>query len=99
MISACQVGHASFIAAPKAIPVRLTLFGRKARMTIFIAVVGVWPAVIIKILLRANNSIAKTAPLYILQLLRRRVPAAAILAIGLCGCSRGYKRSSGCAAN
>jgi hypothetical protein len=89
LISACQVGHASLVAPPKSIPVRFPLLGRKTRMTIFVAVVGVRLAVIVKILLRANTPIAKTAPLYILQLLRRCIPAAAILPISLCGCSRG----------
>jgi hypothetical protein len=40
-------------------------------------------AVIIKVLLRSDNPVAEALPLNILQLLRWRIPAAAILAISL----------------
>ena len=97
LVSARQMGHASLITTPKAIPVRLPLFGRKIRMTVFITIVGVRPAVIVKIFLRANNPIAKTPALCLLQLLRWCVPAVAILAIALRSRPCGHSRCSGCA--
>jgi hypothetical protein len=83
LILPCQVSLTPLIPAPKTIPVCLALFPRQPRIAVLIAVVRVPSAVIVKVLLRANNPVPKSLPLYVLQLLRRRVPAAAVLTVTL----------------
>jgi hypothetical protein len=50
-------------------------------MAILVAVVHIWPAVIIKILMRSFDAIVETLPLNLIQFLRRHIPAAAFLAV------------------
>jgi len=78
-----QVSLAPLIPAPESIPIRFPLCRRKVRIPILIPIVRVPPAMIVKVLLRPDNPVPKTLPLNILQLLRRRIPATAILAISL----------------
>jgi hypothetical protein len=75
------VSHAALIAATETIAVRFPIAARNIRIAILVAVVHVWPAVVVGVSLRANDPVAKSAALDLLQFLRRRIPAAAILAI------------------
>jgi hypothetical protein len=78
-----QVSLTPLIPTPKTIPVCFPLFPRQPRVPILIAIVHIPPAMIVKVPLRPDNPVPKSLPLNILQLLRRRVPATAILAVTL----------------
>lgn len=79
--SAHEMGNALLVTAAKSIPVRFTLFGWKPWVAVLVAIVHVWAAVIVEVLACAFDPVVKTLPLNILQFLRRRIPAAAILGI------------------
>jgi hypothetical protein len=83
LILSGQMGHSSLIPAPESIPVRLSLLRRKMRIAVFIAVVRVKLAVIVKVLLSADDPVSKPLALDILQLGWRRIPPAAFLPIPL----------------
>ena len=78
-----QMSNAPLITAPKAILVRVPLVAGNTRVPIFIAIIGIRPPVIVKVLLGANNPIPKAAPLNVLQFLRWCIPAPSILAIAI----------------
>jgi hypothetical protein len=74
-----QVMRGDIVSAPEAFAIRLALLARKMRMTKLVAVIHVKPAVIAEVLPRAFNSVAETLVLDLRQILRRHIPAAAIL--------------------
>jgi hypothetical protein len=61
-----QVSLAPLIAPSEAIPVRVALLPWKMRMLVLIPVGRVPPAVILKVLLRPDNSIAESLSLNVL---------------------------------
>jgi hypothetical protein len=80
--SARQVRHTLIVATAKAITIRFSLVARNPRIAVLIAVVHIWPPVIVEILARAFDPVLETLALDLLQFLRRRIPAAAILGRG-----------------
>ena len=95
-----EVRHTSIISAAIAFTVRISLVARNMRMTVLIAVVYVWPAMIIEIPVCAFDPIVKTLPLDFSPFLRWRIPTAAILRIGivmsLLGQAEGLDRGQSC---
>jgi hypothetical protein len=76
------VRHGSIVATPETFPIRFSLLRRKMRVTVLIAVVHVWAAMIPIILARSFDPVVKAATLELVQFLRRRIPAAPFLTIG-----------------
>jgi len=74
-----QVRHTDLVATTKAFTIRFPLNARYARMTELIAIVHVWPAVIVEVLSCAFDSIVEALPLGLMQILWRHIPATAIL--------------------
>jgi hypothetical protein len=66
--------HGLLVSAAKGLLVIPSHFARHIRMTILIAVVDVWPAVIVNILSRTFNSIVKTPALNVVELSWRSFP-------------------------
>jgi hypothetical protein len=88
-----KVSHADVIATAKAIAVRVPLVAWSMRMTVLIAVIHVWAAVVVEILVRAFDSIVEPLALDLLHFLRWRIPSAVILSVGIV---RGTLGHAGC---
>jgi hypothetical protein len=73
--------HSALISAPETFPISLSLLRRKTGIAVFVTIVRIKLAVIIKILLRANDSVPIPLALDILQLGWRRIPSAAFLPV------------------
>ena len=95
-----EMRHGRFISAAKALTIRISLVARNMRMTVLVAVIHVRSTVIINILACAFDPIVKTLPLGLPPFLRRRIPTAAILRIGIAmsflGQAGGLDRAQSC---
>jgi hypothetical protein len=81
VVATHQVIHSSLIASPKTFPIVVTCARRDVRMTILIAIIDVGSTVIVVVFASAFDPIMESLPLYIPKLLRRCIPAAAILTV------------------
>jgi len=65
-MASCQVRNPTLVPAPKSVPVRIPLLGRQMRVAILVAIVHVGPAMILNVLLCADDPIMKPLPLNLL---------------------------------
>ena len=76
------MGGAALIATAKSFAIGFLLVPWKARIAVLVAVVYIGTAVIVEVLARAFNAVAKSLALDVLQILGRRIPCATILGVG-----------------
>jgi hypothetical protein len=66
--------HRPVVPPAKSIAICFTHLRRKMRVTVLIAIVHVWPSVIVKVPPRAFHAIVESTPLNVIELRRKRIP-------------------------
>jgi hypothetical protein len=76
-----KVAHTHAVSTSETITISFAFFRPQMRVTVLVTVIHIRPPMIVIISARAFNSIVKSAALDFVQLSRRSIPTAAIIAI------------------